>query len=307
MTQTTMNRRQFITNTTAATALLTLPGQSFLAGKKALPKLCFSTLGCPEWSFADILEFAVANHYAGIEIRGVQKEMDLPKSPVFANAAAIQRAKKACADKKITIVGLGSSCELHHPDAARLAENIDQGKRFIDLAAALGNVNVRVFPNSFVPGEEKQTTLDRITRGLQTLAAHAKGTGVNVLLETHGQVVWTADLLNIMQQVQDPAVGLIWDFYNMWTVTQEPPATVYAQLKPYIRHTHLKDSIKKDGQENYVLFGKGEGPAREAIAALKNGGYTGFYSFEWEKLWHPEIAAPELALADFPAAFTKLW
>jgi hypothetical protein len=30
-----------------------------------------------------------------------------------------------------------------------------------------------------------------------------------------------------------------------------------------------------------------------------NGGYKGYYSFEWEKLWHPEIADPEIALADY--------
>jgi hypothetical protein len=33
---------------------------------------------------------------------------------------------------------------------------------------------------------------------------------------------------------------------------------------------------------------------------LYQGGYKGYYSFEWEKLWHPEIAEPELALADYP-------
>ncbi|MFT4024489.1 MAG: sugar phosphate isomerase/epimerase family protein [Flavihumibacter sp.] len=302
-----MHRRKFIATTAAASALLTLPGQSLLAGKKASPKLCFSTLGCPEWSFAQILDFAAAHHYQGIEIRGIQKEMDLPKSPVFATAAAISNAKAACAEKKIPIVGLGSSCELHHPDTAKRNQHLDNGKRFIDLAAALGGVNVRVFPNSFVPGEEKQVTINRIVEGLQTLAAHARGTGVNVLLETHGQLVWTADLLRIMQQVPDAQVGLIWDFYNMWTVTKEPPAAVYAQLKPYIRHTHLKDSLKKDGQENYVLFGKGEGPAAEAVKALKNGGYWGYYSFEWEKLWHPEIAEPDLAIGAFPAAFMSMW
>ncbi|HOA37811.1 MAG TPA: sugar phosphate isomerase/epimerase, partial [Flavihumibacter sp.] len=72
-------------------------------------------------------------------------------------------------------------------------------------------------------------------------------------------------------------------------------------------HCHLKDSIKKDDKENYVLFGQGEGPAKEAITALKTGGYKGFYSFEWEKLWHPEIAEPDMALADFPNAFAKIW
>jgi len=28
-------------------------------------------------------------------------------------------------------------------------------------------------------------------------------------------------------------------------------------------------------------------------------GYKGFYSFEWEKRWHPEIEEPEVAFAQY--------
>jgi hypothetical protein len=47
-------------------------------------------------------------------------------------------------------------------------------------------------------------------------------------------------------------------------------------------------------------LGEGNLPIFTAIDALYHGGYKGYYSFEWEKLWHPEIAEPELALADYP-------
>ena len=43
-------------------------------------------------------------------------------------------------------------------------------------------------------------------------------------------------------------------------------------------------------------------PIFEAIDLLRKGGYKGYYSFEWEKLWHPEIEAPELAIADYAQA-----
>ena len=47
-------------------------------------------------------------------------------------------------------------------------------------------------------------------------------------------------------------------------------------------------------------MGKGEVPIFQAIDILYKGGYKGYYSFEWEKLWHPEIDEPEIALADYP-------
>ena len=54
-----------------------------------------------------------------------------------------------------------------------------------------------------------------------------------------------------------------------------------------------------DGKIQYAFLGKGEVPIFQAIDALSKGGYKGYYSFEWEKLWHPEIEAPELAIADY--------
>jgi len=37
-----------------------------------------------------------------------------------------------------------------------------------------------------------------------------------------------------MQSVGHPHVGLVWDIVNMWSVTKEPPAQMYAKLKKYI-------------------------------------------------------------------------
>jgi sugar phosphate isomerase/epimerase len=85
----------------------------------------------------------------------------------------------------------------------------------------------------------------------------------------------------------------------MWTITKEPPAQVYKKLKKYIRHTHIKDAQLADGKPQYTFLGKGEVPIFEAIDVLIKDGYKGYYSFEWEKLWHPEIEEPEIALADY--------
>jgi hypothetical protein len=52
-------------------------------------------------------------------------------------------------------------------------------------------------------------------------------------------------------------------------------------------------------------MGKGEAPIFEGIDALAGGGYPGYYSFEWEKLWHPEIEEPAIALADYPGVMRE--
>ena len=67
----------------------------------------------------------------------------------------------------------------------------------------------------------------------------------------------------------------------------------------YVRHTHIKDLRVLDGKDKYMLFGEGETPIFEAIDLLAKEKYNGYFSFEWEKLWHPEIDAPEIAIADY--------
>ena len=91
----------------------------------------------------------------------------------------------------------------------------------------------------------------------------------------------------------------------MWTSYHEPPATVYAKAEKYIHHTHIKDAKNSRRQFRIRLLGHGDSPIFDAIDILYKDGYKGFYSFEWEKLWHPDIAEPEIALADYPLAMKK--
>ena len=57
----------------------------------------------------------------------------------------------------------------------------------------------------------------------------------------------------------------------------------------FVRHTHLKDSRPEGDGVRYVLTGEGRVPLRETVNVLKGAGYKGYYCFEWEKKWHPEI------------------
>ena len=291
------NRREFIRASTLLMAS-TLAFPSFaLKKKKAL--LSFSTLGCPDWSLDQIIEFAAKHHYNGIEVRGIQREMDLTKYPAFSSATNRQAYLKKMGDQGLHFVDLGSSATMHFADPIERKKNLDEGKRFIDLAQQLDCPFVRVFPNNLPKDQDKAATMDLIAQGIKELADYAKGSKVTVLMETHGDLVKAVDIEQLMQNVNHPHAGLVWDIANMWTITKEPPAEVYPRLKKFIRHTHIKDAKLNADKLEYTFMGKGDVPIFEAIDILSKDGYAGYYSFEWEKLWHPEIAAPELAIADY--------
>lgn len=298
-----INRKKFIRS--AALLLAALAGGDAFAAKAKAPRLSFSTLGCPDWTFRQITEFAAQNGYTGLEIRGIQRQMDLPVCPEFRTAEARKQTVALMREKGLQFVGLGSSANLHHPAGAERDKNLAEAMRFIDLAQQISCPYVRVFPNNFPKDGDKLQTMDLIIAGLRQLGDYAKGKGVTVLLETHGDVVYINDLVHILQATNHKQVALIWDPTNMWVVTKEAPREAYKKLHPYIRHVHIKDAKLVGGKPSYTLLGQGEIPIMESIDALAAGGYSGFYSFEWEKLWHPDIAEPEVALAHFPGVMKK--
>ncbi len=298
-----INRRTFV-HQTALLVAGSMASYAFDTRFKKSP-LSFSTLGCPDWSFGKITDFAVQNAYQGIELRGLMRQMDLTQCNEFSSTANRQATRRQVADKGLNIVGLGSSATLHFAETAERRKNLEEGRRFIDLAEDLNCPYVRVFPNNFPREQERNQTIDLITEGLLELAAHARGSKVTVLMETHGDLVRSDDILQIMMQAQHKHTGLLWDISNMWTITKEPPSEVYKKLKKYIRHTHIKDAHMTEGKLQYCLLGEGEVPVFDAIGELMKDNYTGYYSFEWEKLWHPELAEPEIALAHYPKAMSK--
>jgi sugar phosphate isomerase/epimerase len=294
------SRRQFLQTSSlfVAGSMVT----SSFTPEKYKPLLSFSTLGCPDWPFSQITDFAALHGYDGIELRGIQREMDLTKCKELNTTQSRAETLKVMQDKGLRFVDLGSSATLHFADPAERHKNLDEGRRFVDLAQQLDCPFVRVFPNNFPKDQEKEVTLELIIKGLLELADHAKGSKVSVLVESHGDLVKISDLETVMKAAKHPNAGMIWDVANMWTITHEPPADAYKVLHPYIRHTHIKDAKTADGKIQYVLLGKGDVPIFKAIDILANGGYKGYYSFEWEKLWHPEIGDPEIALADYSSA-----
>ena len=87
---------------------------------------------------------------------------------------------------------------------------------------------------------------------------------------------------------------------------EEQPADTYATLGRWVRHTHLKDSRPEGADRRYVLTGTGEVPVKEQVKVLAGGGYPGYYCFEWEKKWHPEIEEPEVAFPHYAKVMARV-
>jgi sugar phosphate isomerase/epimerase len=269
---------------------------STTSGAGRLP-LGFSTLGSPKWDWVQTLDFAAAHGFAGVELRGIQETMDLSKRPEF-QPDRIAQTKRELAARGLVVPCLGASVNLHEQDTVKLGTAMAETRRFIDVASALGAPYVRVFGNEYPKGMPREAVLAYIARGLRELGEYGRPRGVTVILESHGAFTDSPTLVELMRLADSPNVAILWDAHHTF-VAGESPETSVAQLGKWIRHTHLKDSVAAGADRKYVLTGRGEVPVKGQIEALARIGYKGFYSFEWEKRWHPEIAEPEVAFADF--------
>ncbi|MFL0162345.1 sugar phosphate isomerase/epimerase family protein [Aquirufa salirivi] len=295
------NRREFLKQSSGLFGLAALH-----VSKAPKARLSFSTLGCPSWDFSQVVQRAAEYKYSGIEIRGIKGDLDLPANPLF-SPTTISSTRRRVRDAGLKIVNLGSSANMHFLDPKKRQSNMDEAKKYIELASRLSCPFIRVFPNDLPKDQPEKETVNAIIQSLIDLGDFATSSGVKVLLESHGKIIKSDMLLHIMQETNHAHVGLVWDFFNMWSITKEPPAQVYALLKKYILHTHIKDAIVSDAGEKYTLIGEGNAPLSEALHALKAGGYSGYYSFEWEKLWHPEIQEPEIAIPHFSKKISTYW
>jgi sugar phosphate isomerase/epimerase len=288
-----MHRRAFLQSLAASVLLPSIPMQPPGGG----PPLGFSTLGCPAWDWIPILDFAAKHGFASIELRGIQKAMDLTERPEF-SAARIQQSKKELGDRGLRVSCLGSSARMHETEPGVLKAQMAEARRFIDLAAALGVPFVRVFGDQ-LDASRREQVMAHVSSGLGELGRYAGDRGVTVVIESHGDFVTSPLLKELLERAGSPHVALLWDAHHTYAAGKEEPEQTFAQLGRYVRHTHLKDSRPGEKERQYVLTGEGDVPVKRQVQLLAKAGYKGDYSFEWEKRWHPEIPEPDVAFPHY--------
>ena len=259
-------------------------------------KFSFTTLSCPEWTWEKILEEAGRLGYDGIEIRGLEGEMFLPKARPFL-PENLEQTKKDLKQQGLEIICLDTSCSLH--DESGYQTNMEEGKATIDLARELGVPYIRVFGNNIPNPYEKQQSILWVAKCLEELGEYAEDKDVCVLIETHGDFAASDDLSAVLSHTHSPAIGVLWDVNHPYKAFGEPMAVTYDRLGKYIRHTHYKDSRGKGPHAKLCLVGEGDLPIGESLDILKQHHYDGYLSLEWEKKWHPDLEEPEIAVPSF--------
>ncbi len=261
-------------------------------------KLSFSTLGCPRWNWGEIAATAHDLTYNGIEIRGVGKDISAPSVPEF-GADQLDKTIEKLKALSLAIPCLDSDCLLYQRD--NMQRTALEVKTYVDLAYSLSAPYVRVFAAPPVPQPMGSVDDGLVREMAQELAGYAASRGIVLLLETHGVWADSKRLARLVTAIGSASIGILWDVHHPYRFMGEAPEETYGNLKPFLKHVHLKDSVWEGERIRYKMVGQGDLPLKSCINLLKNGGYDGFYSLEWVKRWDITLEEPGIVLAHFPS------
>ncbi|WP_188332404.1 sugar phosphate isomerase/epimerase family protein [Alicyclobacillus suci] len=259
-------------------------------------RIAYSNLACPEWSMEAVMRYGALYGYDGVELRLYDGEV----FPCDLDVSDRQKITRLAQDYGLDIVCLGASTRFAMEDTAARQQNVQELIAYVELAAKMGVPMVRTFggvaglPNRQAP-EYLARCVERVAESLCQVAPRAEELGVEVLLETHDEFSSSALVRDVLQCVESEYVGAIWDIHHPVRMHETVEET-YANLADRLRHVHLKDAARNGDDWQLVVFGEGDVPVADIVRKLLQTGYNRYVTVEWEKKWHPEIAAAAIAL-----------
>ncbi|WP_406194626.1 sugar phosphate isomerase/epimerase [Kitasatospora sp. NBC_01560] len=239
--------------------------------------LAFSTLGVPGLPLADAARLAADHGWQGLELRCADGETVHPAMAAGERRAAVRTLRAA----RVRPIALASYLGVAAPGAdGPLVAGLRGALR---LAADLGAPAVRVFPHG---GDGPAAEADaRAVRRLHAVAADAARLGVRVLVETHDSHRAGRRLADLLDRVDHPAVGALWDLMHTH-LAGETPAQTSAALATHLGHVQVKD-IAGAGDRTPLPLGAGVLPIAACVRLLPPGAWV---CWEYEAPWHPAAA-----------------
>lgn len=258
-------------------------------------KISFSTLACPDFSWADIYSMAKDLGFQGIEVRGLGDDIFAVNARPFTDAQLPKTVEKL-RSLGLEIPCLASGCGLKFKED--YDKNISEITQYIVLAKKLGTPYIRVL-GDLHPQPEGEVDDAFVADTLKLLGTIAQGFGVCLLVETNGVYADTKRLRALLDKVGMPSVAALWDMHHPYRYAGESPAQTVEQLGPYIKYVHVKDSVVQDGKCSYRMMGEGDLPIREMLDELHAMGYDGYISLEWVKRWAHELSDAGVVFPQF--------
>lgn len=195
------------------------------------------------------------------------------------------------------------------PDAESRTAELEKIKFGVGEALRYGAGVVRVFAGDVSPGISFEQARGWIVEGLTAASTFAHERGIRLALENHGKLAGRGDQVReLISEIRDrsgnDALGANPDTGNFLLVNQ-PSHEAIRQVAPYAYMVHFKDfKAKPVGYEGFAYgaldgsqwvgtaVGEGDVQLKTCIKILRDSGYDGWLSVEYEGPEDPIAAVP---------------
>ncbi len=246
-------------------------------------KLSFSSWSAPDLALSELVEVSQANGYSGVALRmpgdGVEHAHGLAADTSPVN---LTQAKSVIAGTGVEISCIATSLEFGAPGDAARAQVMDDAKRYVTLAEALGARCVRVFGGPLLGREgELAGLVDAVSDALSEAVSFAEQTNVSILIETYGDFANTKFVREVVKQVYSKRFGVLWDVAHPFRALETPEES-YDNISGQVKHVHVHDLRYVDGRlrTEPAMIGEGRVPFQQAVQFLAHDGFEGYLSVE---------------------------
>jgi sugar phosphate isomerase/epimerase len=225
-----------------------------------------------DWDLDTLIRQLERARFEAVELRTGHKHGVEPALVL----AERERVKARFGQSKIRLLSFGSTCEFQSPDAAVRRNNVEEAKRWIELAHDTGAWGVKVRPNGLPKDATPETTIGRIAECLKELGDYGAGRGVEIWMEVHGAETQNPPIsAAIMRATRHDSVGLCWNS-NPTDVANGSVKASFDLLRPWIKNVHINELAN----DRY--------PWRELFQLLRRSGYERYTLCEAAESKEPE-------------------
>ena len=244
-----------------------------------LPVSLYPALSAGEWSLPDWFRLAADIGLDGADLSVVHL--------ASTDADYLRGLRDQAADLGICIAMVVTYADFTHPDAAERARQVEEVRRYIGVAQALGAGFLRVTAGQAHPGVARAEGIEWAVAGLTACLDEAAQADVTLCYENHTKgYAWTyfdfsqpADIfLEIMRRTEGTGLRLLYDTANT-LATGDDPLAVLEQVKHRVSMIHTND-IARAGHYEPVLLGEGVAPILPQYRMMVEIGYDGWISVE---------------------------
>ncbi len=232
--------------------------------------------------------------FDGIEFAGIEPHDGSAK----AEYAKKLRDEADRLDYTITSFVFGADL-INGTDGRTPEQEVEYAKSMVDIGGILGVPVIR-HDVLYSLGEyaDFDALLPVLSNRVRKITEYAAGKGIRTSVENHGFICQDPDrCVALYKTVNHPNFGLLCDIGNFLCADAEPGMAV-EMVAPYAVFAHAKDFCVKNADQpnpgrgffqsrggNYLkgtIIGHGNVPVVQCLQTLKNAGYDGYLSLEFE-------------------------